>query len=72
MSTTQTDPLPPWRQPDARGWFGPYGGKFVPETLMPALAELEDAYREAMLDRAFRDELDYLLRTYVGLPETIV
>ena len=64
-------PTFPWRQPDAGGWFGRYGGKFVPETLMPALAELEDAYREAMLDPAFRQELDHLLRTYVGRPTPI-
>ncbi len=62
------DRLRPWRQPDERGWFGPYGGRFVPETLMPALEELEEAYREAMQDRAFREELDHLLRTYVGRP----
>jgi tryptophan synthase beta chain len=64
-------PTFPWRQPDAGGWFGRYGGQFVPETLMPALAELEDAYREAMLDPAFRQELDHLLRTYVGRPTPI-
>lgn len=62
------DRLHPWQQPDERGWFGPYGGRFVPETLMPALEELEEAYREAMQDRAFREELDHLLRTYVGRP----
>ena len=62
------DHFRPWRQPDERGWFGPYGGRFVPETLMPALEELESAYQEAMQDRAFREELEYLLRTYVGRP----
>ena len=64
-------PILPWRQPDASGWFGRYGGKFVPETLMPALVELEEAYREAMLDPAFRQELDHLLCTYVGRPTPI-
>jgi tryptophan synthase beta subunit len=54
--------------PDARGHFGEFGGKFVPETLMPALAELELAYDEARASAAFREELDYLLRTYVGRP----
>ncbi len=61
----------PWRQPDPGGWFGPYGGKFVPETLMPALAELEEAYREAIEDRAFQEELEHLFRTYVGRPTPI-
>jgi tryptophan synthase beta chain len=61
----------PWRQPDEQGWFGPYGGKFVPETLMPALDELEEAYREAREDRAFQEELDHLFRTYVGRPTPI-
>ena len=54
--------------PDARGHFGEFGGKFVPETLMPALAELELAYDEAHASAAFREELDHLLRTYVGRP----
>mgnify|MGYP000217733239 CR=1 FL=1 len=46
--------------------FGPYGGQFVPETLMPALTELEAAYVEAMADPSFQSELDHLLKTYVG------
>jgi tryptophan synthase beta chain len=41
--------------------FGPYGGQYVPETLMPALAELEQAWSEARQDAAFRTELDSLL-----------
>jgi len=48
------------------GKFGPYGGQFVPETLMPALLELEDAYAQARADPAFQSELNYLLKTYVG------
>ena len=56
------------RLPDERGRFGPYGGQFVPETLMAALGELERAYREAQRDGAFRTELDSLLRDYVGRP----
>jgi tryptophan synthase beta chain len=48
--------------------YGPYGGQFVPETLMPALAELEAAYRAAQDDAEFQQELDTLLRTYVGRP----
>jgi tryptophan synthase beta chain len=54
--------------PDARGRFGPFGGQYVPETLMSALAELEAAYREAQADEAFRAELSALLRDYAGRP----
>jgi len=49
-----------------KGKFGPYGGQFVPETLMPALAELEAAYEAAKADPEFQAELDHLLKTYVG------
>jgi tryptophan synthase beta chain len=48
--------------------FGPYGGRYVPETLVPALDELSDAWAEARGDSAFRAELDGLLRDYVGRP----
>ena len=48
--------------------FGPYGGQFVPETLMPALAELEQAWRAARVDPAYRAELDGLLRDFGGRP----
>ena len=48
------------------GAFGPFGGQFAPETLMPALSELEDAWLEAQADPEFRAELDALLRDYVG------
>jgi tryptophan synthase beta chain len=51
--------------------FGPYGGQYVPETLMPALAELEAAWLEAWADPAFRAELDGLLRDYVGRPSPL-
>ncbi len=51
-----------------KGKFGPYGGQFVPETLMPALAELEAAYEQAQADPAFQAELAYRLKTYVGRP----
>ncbi len=53
---------------EARGKFGPYGGQFVPETLMPALLELESAYEEARADAAFQRELDEYNRTYGGRP----
>ena len=52
----------------AKGRFGRFGGQYVPETLMPAVIELEAAFEEAWHDPAFRGELDGLLRTYVGRP----
>ena len=54
--------------PDARGHFGPFGGRYVAETLMPLILELEEAYRAAKADPAFRAELDWLLKHYVGRP----
>ncbi len=54
--------------PDARGHFGPYGGQYVPETLMALLEDLEAAYREAKRDPEFWAELDRYLRDYVGRP----
>jgi tryptophan synthase beta chain len=51
--------------------FGPYGGQYVPETLMPALTELERSWADARQDRAFRSELDALLRDYVGRPSPL-
>ncbi|MCY3756401.1 MAG: tryptophan synthase subunit beta, partial [Acidobacteria bacterium] len=54
--------------PDSRGHFGPYGGKFVPETLMHPLEELEQAYLQARRDPGFQAELDRLLRDYSGRP----
>jgi tryptophan synthase beta chain len=57
-----------YRWPDERGRFGPYGGRFVPETLMPALEELESAYLLARNDAGFQAELLRLQRTYVGRP----
>ena len=66
MSKTETDNS--YRQPDARGHFGPYGGRFVPETLMHPLEELTAAYEQAKSDPEFRRELDHLLANYVGRP----
>jgi tryptophan synthase beta chain len=54
--------------PDKKGHFGIYGGKFAPETLMPALAELEAAYLAAKKDKEFQTELDYYSREFVGRP----
>ena len=56
------------RDPDARGYFGPYGGRFVPETLVAPVEELTAAYYAAREDEAFRAELDRLLAHYVGRP----
>jgi len=55
-------------RPDHRGYFGPYGGKFVPETLMSALSELESAYNEARGDADFQREFQQLCREYIGRP----
>jgi len=60
--------LPDFPLPDARGRFGPYGGRYVPETLIPALEEVEAAYREAKEDPAFLAELEYYLREFAGRP----
>jgi len=60
-----------YRYPDDKGHFGQFGGRYVAETLMPALLELEQAYREAQADPAFQAELDYYLREYVGRPSPL-
>ncbi len=57
--------------PDAQGYFGEFGGRFVPETIMPALDELEAAYAEALADPQFHHELSHLQRTYTGRPTPI-
>jgi tryptophan synthase beta chain len=57
--------------PDGRGFYGQYGGRFVPETLIAPLDELEEAYRDARRDRVFREELDSLLEHYVGRPSAL-
>jgi tryptophan synthase beta chain len=54
--------------PDKKGYFGSYGGKFIPETLITPLKELEEAFRGAMRDRDFRAELNYYLKAYAGRP----
>jgi tryptophan synthase beta chain len=56
------------RDPDRRGYYGEYGGRFVPETLVAPVGELERAYFEAREDESFRRELGALLRNYVGRP----
>ena len=57
--------------PDKMGRFGRFGGKFVPETLMPALDELEEAYLSAKDDPEFNREFEYYLREYVGRPSPL-
>jgi tryptophan synthase beta chain len=54
--------------PDKRGYFGTYGGRFVPETLMPALEELEEAFSYSLRDKTFQTELIHLQKTYIGRP----
>jgi len=54
--------------PDSNGHFGPYGGRYVGETLMPALLELEEAYGRFSSDKKFNKELDHLLEKYAGRP----
>jgi tryptophan synthase beta chain len=57
--------------PDERGHFGRYGGRYVAETLMPLILEVEQAYDTARKDPAFQDELDYYLEHYVGRPSPL-
>lgn len=58
-------------RPDSRGRFGDFGGTFAPETLMPALIELESAFEDALADPQFHAELGELLETYVGRPTPV-
>ncbi|HJN44568.1 MAG: tryptophan synthase subunit beta [Acidobacteria bacterium] len=76
MTTTDTGAPPTGagvgrRDPDARGYFGAYGGRFVPETLVAPVEELQAAYFAARSDRAFQDELASLLDRYVGRPTPV-
>lgn len=57
--------------PNSAGRYGPYGGRYVPETLIPALDELIAAYKEASRDKAFKKEFNDLLRDYVGRPSPL-
>src|SRR5215207_7920801 len=57
--------------PDERGHFGIFGGRYVAETLMPLILELEKAYNEAKADPSFQKELDYLLEHYAGRPSPL-
>jgi len=63
MSSIATD-----KMPDARGHFGPYGGRYVPETLMHPLQELEAEYFRAQKDAEFQREFEYYLKDFCGRP----
>ena len=72
--TLTTEPATPnsfRQQPDSRGHFGDYGGRYVAETLMPLILELERAYRAAKQDPAFQAQFDDLLEHYVGRPSPL-
>lgn len=75
MTTTpfrpSSQPTSSAQRPDALGRFGKFGGKYVPETLMPALAELETAFYQYRNDPAFQAELQGLLKDYVGRPSPL-
>src|SRR5713226_115201 len=57
--------------PDQHGRFGPYGGRYVPETLMHALRQLSEQYDAAREDAEFQKQLDYYLHYYVGRPSPL-
>src|SRR5918999_2307891 len=59
------------RDPNTRGYYGDYGGKFVPETLVAPVEELQNAYLSARKDEAFLGEFDRLLAHYVGRPTPV-
>ena len=65
------EPVRSRRDPDARGYFGAYGGRFVPETLVEPIEELERAYFTVRDDEAFAEELNRLLKDYVGRPTPV-
>jgi len=73
MTMTEAPTLPNSlrTQPDARGHFGAFGGRYVAETLMPLILDLERHYRAAQADPAFKAEFDYLLKNYVGRPSPL-
>ena len=69
MNATATAPA--YTAPDATGHFGPYGGAFIPEVLIPATEALTEAYAKAQNDPTFQAEYEDLLRTYVGRPTAL-
>ncbi len=71
MSVNAEQPAPFGVRPDSRGRFGEFGGQYVPETLMPALAELASEFDAAWADPSFRQSFDHYLAEYVGRPTPI-
>ncbi len=71
MTTETTTPAAIMGDPGPTGRFGEFGGRYVPEALVPACIELEAAFRDAWADPAFRDELDSILRNYGGRPTPV-
>ncbi|MGI2908879.1 tryptophan synthase subunit beta [Tolypothrix sp. VBCCA 56010] len=71
MQDINTIISPETARPDSLGRFGKFGGKYVPETLMPALSELETAYEQYRHDASFQEELQGLLKDYVGRPSPL-
>lgn len=69
--SSQSDADTATQQPDALGRFGKFGGKYVPETLMPALSELEQSFDQYRNDPDFQNELQQLMRDYVGRPSPL-
>jgi tryptophan synthase beta chain len=61
----------PAQLPDKAGYFGEFGGRFVPETLIPAVQQLEETYLKARQDASFQQQLDYYLREYAGRPSPL-
>ncbi|MCJ7691146.1 MAG: tryptophan synthase subunit beta, partial [Clostridiaceae bacterium] len=57
--------------PDKRGYFGEFGGKYVPETLMSAISELEVAYQKAKESINFKKDLQYYFKNYIGRPSVL-
>jgi tryptophan synthase beta chain len=64
-------PTPSKHDPDSNGHFGIYGGRYVPETLMPILLDLEENYKKYRFDKDFWEEVNYLLKEYVGRPNPL-
>ena len=58
--------------PDENGHFKKFGGRYVPETLMPVLLELDEAYQKVRFDEEFWNEVDYYFKQYVGRPSSYI
>ena len=69
--TEQTNPNSYRNQPDERGHFGQFGGRYVAETLMPLILDLDKHYRAAKADPKFTEEFEDLLEHYVGRPSPL-